>query len=256
MATRLWLALRVAAALGTISAPGWAHINLQSPPARAPGRPDTFLTRAPCGQLDDARDPAKVSTFEPGQTIVVEWEVYQQHVSYFRVAVDLDGDDSFSERTSQPADALTDDLTQLRPNPGERILAYVEDDAGEVDHVAEAVTLPDEECDRCTLQLIQFTYGLPLYQAYYYQCADIVLRRSAAPGGAGAGDAGTGGAEARGEDEPPAEASGCALAGAPRGVLPATGSAALAASAVALALVGLARRRAGRHVRRARHIGL
>src|SRR5688572_6227742 len=172
MAPRPWLGFGFGLALGTFAAPGLAHIDLQSPPARAPGRPDTYLRRAPCGQIDNARDPEQVSMFEPGQEIVVEWDVYQQHVSYFRVAVDLDGDDSFSQRTSQPSDAASDDLAELQPNPGERILAYVEDDTGRLDHVAEPVTLPDEECERCTLQVIQFTYGLPLREAYYYQCAD------------------------------------------------------------------------------------
>ena len=255
MAPRTWLALGIFGALGTLGAPGQAHIDLQSPPARAPGRPDTYLRREPCGQIDNARDPEQVSTFEPGQEIVVEWDVYQQHVSYFRIAIDLDGDDSFSERTSQPRDALTDDLTQLQPNPGERILAYVEDDAGRIDHVAEPVTLPDEECERCTLQVIQFTYGLPLREAYYYQCADIVLRRSRGVQSPSARDAG-----ARPDPEttsdPVEAAGGCALA--PRrsaldlaSPLPWGGLGALA-----VALGALGRRRSGRAGRAARHNGL
>ena len=259
MAPRSWLVLGITLALGTFAPPGHAHIDLQSPPARAPGRPDTYLRRAPCGQIDNARDPQQVSTFEPGQEIVVEWDVYQQHVSYFRVAFDLDGDDSFSQRTSQPSDAATDDLTQLRPNPGERILAYVEDDAGRIDHVAEPVTLPDVECERCTLQVIQFTYGLPLREAYYYQCADIVLRRAAGAEAAGESDAGSvrPDPEASGEDSLE-RASGCALS--PRLSRPGSSAAApppwAGLGALGLAFGAFARRRTRRIRRAARHNGL
>ena len=230
----LWLARL--AAVGTFAVPSRAHIDLHSPEPRAPGRPDSELSQGPCGQLDNARDPEHVSYFEPGQTIDVEWEVYVQHVSYFRVAFDRDGDDSFSGRTSLP-DPATDEPTELPPNPGETILAYIEDPSGGIDHVAQRVTLPDEECDRCTLQIIQFTYGLPLRRATYYQCADIVLRRSAAGSNApGAADAGP---ERPGAGAPGAasrEDMGCNLpVGRPS-------SGALASAVLALAAGALARR--------------
>jgi hypothetical protein len=228
------LALGLAAALSMSTSPSRAHIDLRTPLARAPGRPDTFLGEKPCGQVANARDPERVSTFEPGQTIVVEWDVYQRHVSYFRVALDLDGDDSFSERPSRPAGPDSDDPTQLAPNPGERILAYVEDEGAQLDHVAQPVTLPDEECERCTLQVIQFTYGLPLRDATYHQCADLVLKRTAP----GEGDAGSGGVgmDALAGSSP--SAAGCALSAPGR----APGERGLALAA--LAVTALARRRA------------
>jgi hypothetical protein len=210
MLPRSLFALGAAAALSTLAASGSAHIDLKSPLVRVPGRPDTSLRRGPCGQYTNARDPERVSRFESGQSIVIDWEVYQQHVSYFRIALDIDGDDSFSERTSQPMDAVTDDLEGLAPNPGERILAYVEDDEASIDHVTRTVTLPDVECDNCTLQVIQFTYGLPLYQATYYQCADIEIVRAARAQAPSASDAGADGPATGAED---GAASGCALSG-------------------------------------------
>jgi hypothetical protein len=258
MAPRSWLVLGITAALCTSTSPGRAHIDLKSPPARAPGRPDTYLRREPCGQIDNARDPQRVSTFEPGQEIVVEWDVYQQHVSYFRVAIDLDGDDSFSKRTSQPSDAASDDLARLQPNPGERILAYVEDDAAQLEHVAEMVTLPDEECERCTLQVIQFTYGLPLREAYYYQCADLVLRRSGRAEAPAAVDAGTSRPDPQATAADPLDReSGCAVAA--RRPEPDSTSGPLpwpALGVLALALGALGRRRAGRQGSSTRHNGL
>ena len=42
---------------------------------------------------------------------------------------------------------------------GEIIFEYIEDRTGDIDRVEQRVTLPDVECERCTLQVIQFTYG-------------------------------------------------------------------------------------------------
>jgi MYXO-CTERM domain-containing protein len=40
------------------------------------------------------------------------------------------------------------------------------------------ITFPDQECDNCTLQLIQvMTTSVP-YNSFYFQCADITLSNS------------------------------------------------------------------------------
>lgn len=205
-------------ALGTHSTPALAHIDLQSPIPRASGFPDTYLRRQPCGQVRNGRVPEKVSVFRPGESIDVVWDVYVQHVSYFRVSFDSAGDDSFSERSVRPPDPATDDLEALPASEGETILAYVPDPRGDVDHVEQRVTLPREECDDCTLQLIQFTYGLPLDEATYYQCADIRLEGTPVEetpvvddgtprADAGASEAGSSAPVASAADE----SSGCAL---------------------------------------------
>jgi hypothetical protein len=152
-----------------------AHIDLIAPTARVSGKPDTTLGVRPCGERDEERAEDKVSVFRPGETIDVVWDVYVQHVSYFRIAFDADGDDSFSARASLPSDPASDDPTLLPAGDGETILAYVVDRDGDIDHVEQRVTLPNVSCERCTLQLIQFNYGLPIRDATYHQCADLVL---------------------------------------------------------------------------------
>jgi hypothetical protein len=190
-----------------------AHINLLEPVARVPGVPDSMLLLGPCGQRQNARLEDRVNVFRPGQSIDMVWEVYVQHVSYFRISFDLDGDDSFSTRPSAPSDASTDDPTELPAGDGELILDYILDRAGDVDRVERQVRLPNVECDRCTLQLTQFTYGLPLDDAIYYQCADLVL-----DDGDGviedAADRGAGGA-ARTDTSDEGEGVGCSLAAGP-----------------------------------------
>jgi hypothetical protein len=171
------IALSLALGLSSLfcATPALAHIDLVSPVPRAPGAPDTNLSQGPCGQRDNGRLADKVATFRPGQTVDVVWDVYVQHVSYFRIAFDVDGDDSFSARPLAPNDPAADDPTALPAGDGETILAYIEDPTGDIDHVEQQVTLPNVTCDNCTLQLIQFTYGLPIARATYHQCADLVL---------------------------------------------------------------------------------
>ncbi len=227
---RLRTNLHVAAVLAASSpAPALAHIDLVSPPPRAPGRPDTNLSRGPCGQRNNGRVDGTASVFRPGQTIDVVWEVYVQHVSYFRIAFDLEGDDSLRDRRSLPADPASDDPTTLPAGEGELILDYVQDRTADVERVERRVTLPNEECARCTLQVTQFTYGLPIDDATYHQCADIVLDANAPGGeeapadadGPGEGDPGAnpGAALGAGGPDDAAEGASCAL-GAPRGKTP------------------------------------
>ena len=131
---------------------------------------------------------------------------------------------------------------------------------GDRDRVERRVTLPDVECERCTLQVIQFTYGLPIARATYHQCVDLVLDASAPgihPGSTDPGSIDSGSGDREGDDaEGPAldsddgadTASGCSLSrsagpGGPgsRGALPR--GATLLASAAALALAGRRTRR-------------
>jgi hypothetical protein len=74
------------------------------------------------------------------------------------------------------------------------------------------VRLPDVECDSCTLQVVQFMYDT--MRPYYFQCADLALRRPSA-GDAGANDAAPrdagvdAGTEAVSSDPEPSAAAGC-----------------------------------------------
>jgi hypothetical protein len=205
---------------GFATTPARAHINLLEPVARVPGRPDSMLLLGPCGQRQNARLEDRVNVLRPGQSIDMVWEVYVQHVSYFRISFDPDGDDSFSTRPSSPRDFSTDDPTELPAGDGEIILDYILDRAGDVARVERQVTLPNVECDRCTLQLTQFTYGLPLDDAIYYQCADLVLD----DGDGVIEDAGDGNPDEAARADASEEGGGCSLAAGPGGLPAGAGS--------------------------------
>jgi hypothetical protein len=157
------------------------------------------IKKGPCGRLNGERS-ANVFTFEPGATITVAVDEFIPHPGYFRIAFDNDGDDDFvnpqtvlpinRECMNDPRDkcgaadfyntpnVLLDNLDPHKAGmPGKR---YSWD-----------VKLPDVECDNCTLQVIQvMTDPFPIHAPYdpsptgddlYYQCVDLVLKKSEAP---------------------------------------------------------------------------
>lgn len=158
-----------------------AHITMTSPAPRT----DAQKT-GPCGAAGSVRGDT-VAVFAPGETIVVSWNETIDHTSHYRIAFDADGQDDFVEPAGR------DDLY----NSPAVLLDGIGDRTG--GGFTQEVTLPDVECERCTLQLIQVMYG----SGNYFQCADIALRREGgggvdagpAPGGP---DAGTPGADVDG----------------------------------------------------------
>jgi hypothetical protein len=185
-----------------------AHIDLLEPEARAHGtaaRGDTdidensSLKSGPCGQMVSGRSQ-RVATYAPGQTIQVRVREENAHVSYLRVSLDLDGED-FPRRTQVPAGPETQDEAAAAEAAlgGEGLLAVYREDNDTPGFVHELdVTLPDQTCDNCTLQVLQFMYDDPA-APYYFQCADLVIADAggmqdagAAPQNGGAGSVGTG----------------------------------------------------------------
>jgi hypothetical protein len=180
--------------------PGAAHLRLLAPMAREPGAvvgggPNGSLKQGPCGQIVNGRTD-KVSVFAPGETIEVTWDEFVNHRSHYRVAFDVEADDDFP---LFPGPGVSEyDPTEACPVDGRIILAYELADRIGGMHTLN-VQLPDVECERCTLQVIQYMYetGSP----YYFQCADLALRRVGADAGAvdaGAADAAAGEAGANG----------------------------------------------------------
>ncbi len=229
-----------------------AHISLDRATTHKSRYGDAEQKDAPCGRISGQRG-TNVYTYRPGETITVEIAEFIPHPSYFRIAFDRDGDDDFVEPAS------IDPIDPARPCP-----FNAADKCGDSDfyndpsvlenmdnlepHLAAdakptysfQVTLPNVECDNCTLQIIQVmedtihgaynpVRGDPADAVYiedvYHQCIDLVL--TGPPVGAG------------GAQGAPAAASsddgGCSVSGR-------TASAASWFSLLALAF-GLMRRR-------------
>jgi uncharacterized membrane protein YgcG len=183
-----------------------AHIRFVYPTPRYPtpmGMDDSSnIKDPPCGRaMNDARttDTSRITVLEPGATIEVEWNETINHPGHYRIAFDDDGQDAFVTPLAR-ADVQTGPTFTLPV-----LLDNIADKAG--GSYTAMVTLPNVECERCTLQLIQvMVTGMTWpVDEIYFTCADIALRRSGGGGGMG-GMSGSGGS--------PSGGSGGASAGA------------------------------------------
>jgi hypothetical protein len=239
----------VSLALSFAAAPAHAHVQLGAPLQR-----NEEQKSGPCGLAGGTRSD-NVCEFQPGATITVQWDETIEHPGHFRLSFDSDGVDDFADPTgyddrytapSVLVDGIPDRNVQADGNP-----TY-----------SQSVTLPDVECDNCTLQLIQvmsdkMPWGPDGGSDIYYQCADLVLSQSApaepAPGcapAAGGADAAPAGADAApaGADAAPSAGDagtsrdsgdgggGCSAAGASAADASAAPGSALLALLVLLAL--------------------
>jgi hypothetical protein len=162
-----------------------AHVELSYPMPRALGKTEGNLKNTPCGQSTDGRTQDRVTVFAPGQTITLQFDEFIDHPAYYRVAFDPDGDD-FPMRTGVAANTVeTTAQAQAAEQAvfqgsGSQLLAVVPEVNGSASSAT--VTLPDTECENCTLQLIEFMYDKGDPNHGYFQCADIALREGAAGG--------------------------------------------------------------------------
>jgi hypothetical protein len=163
---RAWLA-PVLGAMWLGAGPAAAHIALMDPPPRTDA-----LKVGPCGAGGGARGTA-VTPLRPGATITVKWEETVDHPGHFRIAFDEDGDDLFVD----PAG-----FEDVSGGPGVLVDGIADRSGGGI--YTQEITLPDVECDGCTLQVIQVMSDKPPYgdgNDMYYQCADLVLSADAEP---------------------------------------------------------------------------
>jgi hypothetical protein len=176
-----------------------AHIQLMSPIQR-----HTDQKAGPCGVgPDDARGP-NVTTYVPGEKITVVFDEHVNHPGHFRISFDDDGHDGFADPGS---------FTDFYSNEYV-LLDEIADKDGGIYEVE--VTLPNIECENCTLQVMQIMTDKPPFGPgggidFYWQCADIRLEGEVAsttttgdPGTTAADETSaepqTGGGESAGEE--------------------------------------------------------
>lgn len=164
-----------------------AHIKLNAPAPRYVYASDGQKV-GPCGSGTESGD---ITEFAPGDQIMVEWQETVNHPGYFRISLDPDGGDDGLEDPTDYDDF--DSANVLEEN--------IPDNGGAA--FSRLVTLPNVECEKCTLQLIQVMTDKPPWgpeggNDIYYWCADIKISGSVPPtsvttgaGGSGSGDGGS-----------------------------------------------------------------
>ncbi len=177
---RFFYALGLAVALPVTAA---AHIHLTTPLSRT-DLPTGDQKDQYCGVLGQTRNAARVTTYKPGQTIMVTWQETINHPGYFRISFQPNGD-VFEIPKPDAANANsypTEDLTGMTDAATGSII--LKDRIADGTLMAE-ITLPNMECDNCTLQFIQVMTDKPPYTAdaasddVYFNCADITLSNAA-----------------------------------------------------------------------------
>jgi len=156
-----------------VALPAAAHVRLESPASRYG---DEMKVR-PCGVAGGPRTD-RVTTVRPGQVLTVIFDELIDHPGYFRIAFDPAGDAALGPPVWNGA-------TFVNPPEVSVLLDHISNPPG-LTHGEVPVTLPDIECDGCTLQLIQVMTDKPPFDGlddFYYQCADLRLSRTAPLGG-------------------------------------------------------------------------
>ena len=208
-ALRLPTALALAISASALVAPS-AHAHISMTGALMSRGGDEKAV--PC---DGKRGDGPTYTFEPGTTIKLAINEDIPHPSYFRIAFDSDGDDFREPKSIKPIDPSRACPTNENDKCGDSDFCTPPDSKGAVvlwdnlnPHLAPAakpltwtVTLPDVECDNCTIQVLQimeddgahgaycpsdscteppgtggFTAGV---QDIYHRCIDIKLVKGA-----------------------------------------------------------------------------
>lgn len=177
-----------------------AHIQLTFPLQRY-----TDQKNPPCGRANNDGRGETVNVFAPGQTITVSWDETVNHPGHFRIAFDDDGQDAFY-----------DPPTENTCDTGMPILADCIPDLPGGGAASFDITLPNIECENCTLQVIQVMTDKPPFgdgNDMYYQCADLALRGGVSNDDAGPGNPDAGVAPDAGTDPDPDD--GCQTSGPP-----------------------------------------
>lgn len=147
------------------------------------------LKTAPCG-ASTAGTPQQLEGWVAGATVTVEFTETINHPSHYRVALSRTGESAFTDPENED-DKTTDGID---------LLDGIED-TNDMNNgkLTVEVKLPDEPCENCVLQLLQYMYDKPA-TPFYYNCADVVIGEGEGGGdGVGGSDAGgVGGADATG----------------------------------------------------------
>lgn len=189
-----------AAALGSCAwlsvADAQAHITLTNPPSwvveNATGDPQKT---GPCG--GNGTTTGVVTDYQAGETITVRWRETIPHPGHFRISLAENRRDFVDPVVTSDGNQISISAEIMDPPVAPVLKDNVSPRAsvsGAGTEFSEEITLPDEPCEKCTLQVIQFmAEHAPGY--FYYHCADI---RILAADGAGSGGSGAGGSASTG----------------------------------------------------------
>ncbi|MEK6555618.1 MAG: SCE4755 family polysaccharide monooxygenase-like protein [Bdellovibrionota bacterium] len=128
----------------------FAHTRLKPSTGILPRSTNSGIKSGPCGNLPASLNPPLLTG---GQQLLVTWEETIEHPGRYEIYFSQANDSNFT------------------------LLATIPDvQGGAMPHqYSTTVTLPDVNCDNCTLQLIQVMTENPANPSLYYSCSDMKL---------------------------------------------------------------------------------
>jgi len=131
-----------------LTLPAAAHVRLESPASRYGDQ----MKLRPCGITGGVRT-TRITTVRPGQVLTVVFDEFIDHPGYFRIAFDPAGDSALGPPVWNGA-------AFVNPPDVDVLVDHIANPPG-LTHGEVPVTLPNVECDNCTLQLIQVMTDKP-----------------------------------------------------------------------------------------------
>lgn len=166
----------------------WAHISMLQPKERTDGFDDQKTRHCGTPGWSRAANPSRTATYKPGETIRVMYRETVGHPGWYRIAFQPNGEVfSYPPPGAGAGGFPTVDQTGMVDGAtGTMILKDRIPDAPPNTTMMIDVTLPNIECNNCTLQFTQFmtdraTYTTDDRGAVYFRCADIVLTNTPQP---------------------------------------------------------------------------
>ena len=181
---RLGLAVCLLVAAPTVAS---AHIHMLQPKSRT-DNPTGDQKDQHCGTVGYSRaaNPGRITTFRPGQTIRVMWRETINHPGWYRISFQPNGEIFYIPPPVGNGGFPTENRTGQTDTPSGSIILLDRIADGVVGTTQMAdVTLPNIECNNCTLQFTQFMSDKAPYTAdalsddIYFNCADLILSNAA-----------------------------------------------------------------------------
>jgi hypothetical protein len=181
-------------ALGAPTLPSVAHAHIKMLKPASWVMTDSMgdpQKQGPCGTASAA--PAEltnaITTFKAGEEITVEWTETVDHPGHYRIALAKDRAELADPDLKPPTGSCDYPAGSVPTEPHGNVLLdniFPTTSYGGTHNYSQKVKLPNEPCEKCTLQLIQWMTKHPP-SCLYYQCADIkiVAADSGAVGAAG-----------------------------------------------------------------------
>lgn len=192
MKPRLQLAVLFTLAVPSVAS---AHIHMIMPKSRT-DQPTGDQKERHCGLATYSRaaHPDRITYYKPGEKIKVMWNETVAHPGWYRISLQPNGEvfaypppGNAPNNDGVPSNFPTVNQTGMTDaTTGSMVLLDRIPDGQPGTTLMAEVTLPNIECNNCTLQFNQFMTDRTTYDnvnggAVYFNCADIVISNNPPP---------------------------------------------------------------------------